>query len=227
MNWLIWREYRLNRLILIAGVVLLLLPYLIVLVALLWPKSPPLTVPHVTKAFLGAAIYSLVLSQLTITLLGGNAIAGERADRSAEFIAYLPLPRKKLLGAKLSLSFFAVSIIWVTNLLVLGIVACWIPQLRQDINEAYKIPYYIALTGFVFYGVSWLISSLQSSPTFAVAGGLLTPLSIVMGSTAVVWALDFNPTEQFVQNGYTAICLILALVCFSIGTWYYLKRVEP
>ena len=115
MNWIIWREYRLNRLILITGVFLLLLPYLVALIALLWPKAPALTAPHVTKLFVGAAFYSLALSQVAVALLGGNAIAGERADRSAEFIAYLPLPRKRLLGAKLSLALCVVTFIWVTK----------------------------------------------------------------------------------------------------------------
>ena len=231
MNWIIWREYRLNRLILITGVFLLLLPYLIALIVLLWPKSRPLTAPHITQLFVAAAIYSVALSQVTMALLGGNAIAGERADRSAEFIAYLPLPRKRLLGGKLSLTFFAVVVIWVTNSLVLGIAASWIPELPRDINDLYKIPFYIALTGFTFYGVSWLISSFQSSPTFAVGGGLITPLIVFMGLLMGVQAaertMDFKPPNLVVPFGYSAICLTIALVCFSIGTWYYLKRIEP
>jgi len=41
MKWLVRREYRLNRLILITGAVLLYLPYLGVLIALWWSKRSP------------------------------------------------------------------------------------------------------------------------------------------------------------------------------------------
>ena len=63
-------------------------------------------------------MYSLALSQLTVALLGGNAIAGEAADCSAEFIAYLPLSRPRLLAGKLSLAFSAAVSIWGPNLLI-------------------------------------------------------------------------------------------------------------
>ena len=36
MKWLLWREYRLNRLIVFTGVVLLFLPYLFPLIGDLW-----------------------------------------------------------------------------------------------------------------------------------------------------------------------------------------------
>ena len=229
MNWLIWREYRLNRLILIAGVTILLLPYLIALIVLLWPKSPAFTAFHVTKLFAGAALYSLALSQVTLALLGGNAIACERADRSAEFIAYLPLLRKRLLCGKLILTFSAVAFIWAINSLVLWVAVNWIPKLQPNINEPYKIACNIAITGFVFYGVSWFISSFQSSPTFAVGGGLIAPLLVFMVLLAMAGAMDLKPKSfgQFMGDAYAIICPILALICFSIGTWYYLKRVEP
>lgn len=233
MKWLIWREYRLNRPILIAGTVLLLLPYLVVTLIVLWRQKGSATgVPDVAVVFGIAAIWSLFLCQLTVALLGGNAIAGERADRSAEFIAYLPLPRTRLLGSKLILAFSAAALIWGINLLVLWILVSLAPQFRSGPSLSPKIPLtlsYVAITGLVFYGVSWLISSFQSSPTFAVVGGLITPLLVLMGLHAAAWAMDMDPSsvDQFAGTWYATICPILAVVCFSIGTWYYLTRVEP
>ena len=86
MKWLLWREYRLNRWILITGAVLLLLPYLITLIVLCWPNAISTGANHIVDSLIVAAFYSLGISQLTVALLGGNAIAGERADRSAEFL---------------------------------------------------------------------------------------------------------------------------------------------
>ena len=230
MKWLLWREFRLNRLILITGAVLLLLPYLVVIIVLWWPKAPTARALNITQVFGVAAIQSLVLSQLTVVLLGGNAMAGERADRSAQFMAYLPLPRTRRLGAKLILAFTATALIWGTNLLVLWIIVSTVPGIRSDFSSSdnpLEVIYYVAITGLVFYGVSWLISSFESSPTFAVGGGLITPMLVFMGLKAAAWAMGLRSIDPFVGIQYATICPILAVVCFSIGIWYYLNRVEP
>jgi hypothetical protein len=90
--------------------------------------------------------------------------------------------------------------------------------------------YYTALTGFTFFGVAWSVSSLQSSPTLAVCGGLATPLVIFMGIQGADWIRDtaYSPEfYRFVGIAYAITCTVIAIVCFSIGTWYYLRRVEP
>jgi len=229
MKWILWREYRLNRLILITGAVLLFLPYLFLFIALAWPQG---TSPSVLDGFAGAVVYSLVLSHLTIVLLGGNAFAGERADRSAEFMAYLPLPRKRLLCSKLIIAFSTVAIILGTNLFVLWLISCIEPGLWQIWNrptvEYIAVILWLSCTSLTFYGVSWLISSLQSSPTFAVGGGLIAPLLVIAGLGAAAWKIGIlNTDDRFIPAGYTIICLTLAIASFTIGTWHYLKRVEP
>jgi ABC-type transport system involved in multi-copper enzyme maturation permease subunit len=232
MNWLIWREYRLNRLILIVGLGLLLLPYAIALIALWWARLPP----NVVEIFGAAALYSVALTQLVPVLLGGNAIAGERNDRSAQFVAYLPLSRPRRLAAKLSLTAAATAVLWAVNLLILLI--AFGTDLDADprlCNLVQNVLGYSAITSLVMFGVAWLISSLQSSPVFAVAGGLITPLVILMSLQWIAWGISlhhnretFLPSfEQFLEIGYPAICAILALLCFSVGAWYYLRRVEP
>ena len=228
MNWLIWREYRLNRLILIVGLVLLLLPYTTALMVIWWSPLPP----DVSEVFGGAGLYSVVLSQLTVALLGGNAIAGERNDRSAQFVAYLPLSRPRRLVSKLSVIAAATAVLWGVNLLILLLVLG--TNLHTDPRFYDLLRYtlgYSAITGLVFFGVAWLISSLQSSPTFAVGGALITPLVIVMGLQGAAWGIGLHhfreAFERFLTIGYPAICAIVAVVCFSIGTCYFLRRVEP
>ena len=46
---------------------------------------------------------SLAASQLLLAVMGGAAIAGERADRSAEILAYLPAGRMRRLIFKLAI----------------------------------------------------------------------------------------------------------------------------
>ena len=224
MKWLFWREYRLNRLILIAGVVLLLLPYVIALIALRWALKAGADIPEL---FFVAGVYGLALSQLTLALLGGNAIAGERADRSAEFMAYLPVSRLSRLICKLGLAAVTAMVIWGVSLPVLAVLRSILPWNYVD-DEMFFLAI-VVITGLVFFCVGWLISSLQSSPTFAICGGVVTPLAIVMSWQAVAWLSEARgaTAEQLIGTGYAVTCPLVAAVCFSIGTWYYLSRVEP
>jgi len=224
MKWLIWREYRLNRLILIVGLVLLLLPYVIALLVLWWAERAP----DVMGVLFTAALYSLGLSQLTVALLGGNAIAGERADRSAQFVAYLPLSRTRRLASKLILAAAAVAVLWVVNLPLPLMVLRVIPELEPRVyGLILGVLGYGALTGLTLFSGAWLVSSLQSSPTFAVCAGLVTPFFILMGLHMTDPTGDTWDHFRFVGIGYAVICPIVAIACFSIGTWHFLRRVEP
>ena len=227
MNWLIWREYRLNRMILIVGLGLLLLPYAFAVMVLCWARFHP----GLFQVFGLAALYSVILTQLTSALLGGNAIAGERNDRSAQFVAYLPLSRARRLKAKLSVILAATGVLWGVNLLILLIVFGTAPESelrRLDVfSSVPSLLGYSAITGLVIFGVAWLVSSLQSSPTFAVCGGLITPLVILMCLRGAAWTTGPPTFDRFAAIGYFATCSLVAVVCFSIGTWHFLRRIEP
>jgi ABC-type transport system involved in multi-copper enzyme maturation permease subunit len=218
MKWLLWREYRANLHLLIAGVVLFFLPYFFILVMFLWS-------PQIADGFAFAALVSFALSQMTITLLGGNAIAGERADRTAEFLAYLPVSKTRRLVGKLCLTASVTALVWGINLLVFGILAVGDPDLNV-FRENPDAVVYPGLTGLVMFGVAWCISSIQSSPTIAVCGGIATPVIILNSLWLVTINFDLYD-KQFFANWYTMISITLGALGFAVGTWCYLKRVEP
>jgi ABC-type transport system involved in multi-copper enzyme maturation permease subunit len=173
----------------------------------------------------------LGLSQVALALIGGNAIAGERADRSAEFQVYLPITRKKILAAKLLLALAIVAIIWLTNP---PITWCFRECLkRRDIVDSiylFQVMSNIAVTGLVFFCVAWFFSSFLQSPTFSIVAGLITPAIIISLIAYVVHFIQDIPlpsTEIVVQISYWSICLAVALPCFGFGTWLYLRRLEP
>ena len=233
MNWLIWKEYRQNRLILIVGAVLLILPHVVALI-LTWRGVGPdiaYEVHRMPKNLLVAGFYSLIISQLTLALLGGHAIASERADRSAEFLAYLPLSRAKHLAGKTILSLAVFVLIWIPNLLILRLAVSGFtkPIAPQEYAGGWLALGIIAVTGLVFFAVGWLLSSILESPTFAICGGLITPLLIMTGIMTGAWL--FMVPEPIVESLatplYAGIGLVLAPVCFVVGTIYYLQRVEP
>ncbi len=119
MSWLLWREYRTNCLIVYVGLGLFFVPYLFLAVVLLYRLLRDMGQMDMSDAITVAAMASIALSQLTLVLLGGNAIAGERADRSAEFVAHLPISRRQRVVSKIILSVLAAVLVWGGNLLIL------------------------------------------------------------------------------------------------------------
>ena len=76
MMWLIWREYRLNRLILISGLAVSLMPYVTGVINLTWWVPYGWQTPEqIAVVFTMSAFYSVVFCQLTMALLGGNGYA--------------------------------------------------------------------------------------------------------------------------------------------------------
>ncbi|NQT12950.1 MAG: ABC transporter permease subunit [Planctomycetes bacterium] len=228
MKWLLWKEYRANRLVLIVGAVLLAAPYMFLL-GMCWFGPIHGTLAELIWVLGLAAVYSAGISQLTLALLGGNVIAGERADRSAEFLAYLPISRGRVLAGKLALVASTVALIWIPNLLIVCLASARIPEetmrtifSRELVGSAIL---HTAITGAVFFSVAWLLSSMLQSPTFSICGGLVTPILITTAILMVGWGFDM-PVDV-AKPWYMGISLVLAPACFAAGTAYYLRRVEP
>ena len=95
---LLKKDFGLCRHVLLGGVIALLVPYLAVIVYTVGTGgtaalSASESIEYVSLSLLGASQTSLWLATFSIAFLGGFIIAGERRDRSAEFLAFLP-PRK-------------------------------------------------------------------------------------------------------------------------------------
>lgn len=218
MSWLLWREYRLNRLILVAGTVGILLPHVIVAVAAL---------PHDEASI--AWLVSTLFAEITVAVLAGNAIAGERADRSAEFIACLPLPPRRLVASKLLLFLIVISAIWSIRLMLSTV---------QPQHEMFGDTGSVPLQLLVVYGASWLFSSIQSSAVIATALGMVTSwtLGLCAGwfmhsrlEEPVLPIADLNAhyAEHLFEPAFTLYAMVgipIGIVCFCIGTWFYIRR---
>ncbi len=91
----------------------------------------------------------------------------------------------------------------------------------------------VAATGFAFFSIAWFCSSFIRSPAVAVCAGLIAPFLVVSGIGLADWLLmmsDLNEYRLSYPAGnllYLSICLALAAVSFGVGTWHYLRRVEP
>jgi hypothetical protein len=91
-----------------------------------------------------------------------------------------------------------------------------------------------AVTGLTFFCIAWLLSSFGASPVLSVCGGLITPLLVCSGISIIDWLyFDSILMQDSRKNGssffpwYCWICFVLDVVCFNVGSWYYLRRIEP
>jgi ABC-type transport system involved in multi-copper enzyme maturation permease subunit len=238
MKWLLWKDYRHNKMVVLMALALLLLPHFVALCAIVTAKLRGSTVEfeevgtslgYVTGVrwrayFAASSNYSLFLSQVAVALVGGNSIAGERLDRSAEFLASLPITRRRILCSKILLAIAITAVLWSVNTTLLWYLRGSLPT-RPDLTLS-ELLANAAITGLTFFGVAWSLSACIASPTFAVAGGLVTPLLVII---SLSYASDFVPfpRRDWFEPCYRDVCVSLAIVAFAVGTWHYLRRVEP
>ena len=211
MNWLLWREYRLNRWILITAVSAITLSCVIGFLLNVFQVDEELN----NVGWAGTIAWSF----LTIALLSGNAFAGERADRSAEFIDYLPLERSRMLASKLLLHLIVVGGLIIANLLMLRHLVGF-PEVTAGVCLALAV-----------YCVNWFVSSIQSSPALATMSGFA-----VLGTLGISVAFLEEWTMPADQAGWlyitswfsfaVVVCLI-PIACFCAGTWHYLRGTRP
>jgi len=228
MKWLIWKDYRVNRLVFITTLLLLVGPHVLAAILIWWGAEPPF---HKAELFAASSVYSLAFLQLAFALLGGNSIAGERMDRSAEFLAYLPVSRGRILASKLLVAVAAVPLVWLPNLVVLGLVCAATPGAHLPPGAAilYGLGT-IAVTGMTFFCAAWLFSCMLQSPTFSVCAGLIVPFLVATGISWVAYLLKLWTLLSFGTlsvGWYCGLCLAISVASFSTGTLYYLRRVEP
>lgn len=231
MKWLYWKEWRQNRVVIISLAVLLIVPYVFGFIGIVIETRQPIREADFARGMLiGSAVYSLAISQLALALIGGNAIAGERSDRSAEFQAYMPLSRKKILGGKLLMALTVFAIVWIVNPIVIACLRR--PNMPNGIDtDAPLVVLLCAIAGLLFFGVAWLFSSFIASPTYSAAAGIVAPM-ILGGLYAFVMALlsengVSHDTQAITAITFLVLSVLIAIAGFLVGNWLYLRRVEP
>ncbi len=231
MRALLWKDYRLNRGLLLLGMTLLLGPYAVVTgwaVYGYWPSLPEAAM-YVT--LLGSASYgSLALSQLTLVLLAGNVIACERVDRSADFLAYLPPSRLRILASKFLLALLLVAVVWAVNLGFFYLIAPAVAPLPGDVVRDFpSFCWSMVTTSVMLFGAGWLGSALLDSPAIATSLGIGATLIVpfLPMATAHLFGWPAVQGRDELQAWCLRACLVVGSLCFLSGSAYYLRRVEP
>ena len=223
MRALLWKELRNYRTLLLLSAVFMSLPYLVVVffVNTMDGEGMP------EDAWIGnlqtACVVCLGIVVVLTSFVGGNAVAGERVERSAEFMGQLPLSRRTVITSK--------AVFCLGTCVLLGLVPVVIFIILEFAirNAPYfqetRWPYAMITLATFLFGVSWLMSTMLRSPTNAAACAVFSAGAIGMGVAllATKTQIDSNALER----GTWVMMPVIGVACFVIGIVYYLRRVEP
>ena len=221
MRALLWKELRNYRTLLLLSAVFMSIPYVIVVCFVNTMESDGVRAMP-TQNLQIASMISLAIVVVLTSFVAGNAVAGERVERCAEFMAYLPISRRTVITGK--------AIFCLGTCLLMGaipVVIYVLLELRSHREQFYELEWFYALiTMAVFlFGVSWLLSTMLRSPTNAAACGVFSAaaISILFGLVAERTQIDSTALERV----YWVMTPTIGIACFVVGIAYYLRRVEP
>lgn len=229
MKSLLWKDYRVNRQLLIVGFCLLVAPYLAAIGWIWYDQGLTGAAPLLwANALAFAAQASLIFSVLTILLLSGHVIAGERRDRSAEFLCYLPPSRAKILTSKAILCAVVFAVIWGVHLVIADIV---VPALSdqaggQQMRTAEGRLLMLSL-GIVIFGTGWMGSAMLESPTYSASIGIASAMVIVFAMNLCRTFTGQPETGTDFIRWTTIAYFTIGTIGFGLGWWYFVRRVEP
>ena len=223
LKTLLWKDFRQHGKFLVACGVLFLVPYVIAVFTLIANQMSEYPAKEWISFFHAASVANAMLAAVLIAFIAGNAIAGERADRSAEFLAYLPIDRKT---AVLSKVITALGIC-VALLAVMTVIA-WIlaPSHGRGSSEVSPGDTGVFLsTAIAMFGVAWFFSSFARTPTIAAGVGVAFP--VCFGFTCLFFSELESMQKTDMGTVYMVVSLAVGLSCFAAGVVHYLRRVEP
>lgn len=170
----------------------------------------------------GASVWSLILAVFSVAFIAGNAMAGERADRSAEFIAYLPIPRRSAIASKASVAVAVCLLAAAVNLLI-GYLSGLPLGSDRRLSEVLCT---LGAISVILFGASWLFSNLLRSPAIAAACGLGTVMSLGGIFMLIDYANGLENAETL-EQWFRPSCLVFGPALFLGGIVCYLRRIEP
>ena len=225
MKALLWKDLRAGRVMLASALAALVCVYVVgclVNVYSQWRYGvPSMAWSHMMFT---CAICSLLLELPAAAMLGGCSFAAERADRSAEFLAYMPVSRGKMAASKALLALGVLGAIWLLNLAVLWTVESHVGPPDTAGSLGRTTWGLVSICGCMF-GVAWLCSAMAGSPALAACAGICVPVLLVV--VAVFISKTLVVSESTLDRWFTCLCGSVGLAGFLLGWRYYVHGVEP
>jgi ABC-type transport system involved in multi-copper enzyme maturation permease subunit len=231
MRTLLWKDLKLQRMVLVASVIFYLLPAVVALA--MWAAGN--LEPDVSKSVVWAfrdivgnsftiGVFMLVL---TNTALASVAAARERRERSAEFLGAMPVPRGMVVASR-----FLAMLIGVVGCYVVGFAASWLVVPAKDVNDNTSDAFWAVLAVMTsMVGFAWLVGSLVRSEVIATAGALGITVAVALTSeSAIDWMNKQQPMRVPTAGSEKVTLVVLAVggvLALVVGVVVALRRKTP
>ncbi len=231
---LVWREWRRSRTILFValGIIVALL-----LLVFSQPQTPPEAAGVEIRVVRSMAVVGYFASWIAVhvsvfllPMIAANSLAGERADRSAEFIAPLPVSRAVRLMAKVVLLAAVAIALWGPMLVVASLLRSSQLVKADDYRSGLELLGTIATFAILTAALAWLLAGWIESPVIAAVMAIAIPV-------AVPWAMFCLQAPFLAPASFFGLWIdsegipqpltfLVAAAFFAAGSGLYLRRFE-
>ena len=236
---LVWREWRRSRTILFValGIIVALL-----LLVFSQPQTPPeaaggkiSVVDRMAVVGYFATWIAVHLSVFLHPLIAANSLAGERADRSAEFIAPLPVSRAVRLMAKVVLLAAVAIALWAPMLVGASLLRSSQLDKADDYRLGLGLLGMVATFTLLATALAWLLAAWVESPVIAAVGAIAIPIAIPMFLFYVPTIANrppFRDPSVFYSFWIDSagmpqpLTFLVAAAFFAAGSTLYMRRLE-
>ena len=235
---LVWREWRRSRTILFValGIIVALL-----LLVFSQPQTPPEAAGGEIRVVRSMAVVGYFASWIAahasvflLPMIAANSLAGERADRSAEFIAPLPVMRSARLAAKVAL-LAAVAIAFFGPILAVLSLVETDDRIDADFGHGLGLLGMVATFTLLSTALAWLLAAWVESPVIAAVGAIAIPIAIPMFLFYVPTIANrppFRDPSVFYSFWIDSagmpqpLTFLVAAAFFAAGSTLYMRRLE-
>lgn len=231
LGQLIWKDLRICRWPLIAACFMLMIAYVLGYLVISSPVAQAVGYEHgMVWAFRlsFSGLYAVMAAHVSLAILAGSLIAGERASGTSQFLDTLPVSRRMILGSKLTVlatcaavgSLASWGVVWVAQ----GMQATWlVPRgIAMDGFNAMLPP--VAAFGVAAVGAGWLASVLLRSAGQAVGIAIATPLAIGFLIIPSMRQYLGTPSPNDSMLVFQAICWTVGIGTFAAGNVWFLTQ---
>jgi len=234
---LIWKDLQQNGRVLLAVVGIVVAIYLLPTTLILGDRlcsdhqAEPLLTSLAQSAEIAGRMALVFIAAVLAPAVIGNLLAGERADRSAHFAAYLPIRRRSAVISRLVVALTFIMCLLLINIVVFLMSCYHMAVIRTGVSitpkDNYELVLGVLLGTVLLIGLGCLWSSLLNSSAIATI--------LAIGTAAILLAIFFNVqqliTDKELQRSFTTIVLlgvppVLGSLSFAVGVAVSLRRQE-
>lgn len=229
---LVWKDFRLVSLILGLSLVAVVtaVPFNIALIFLFRPDvlSDLSLMRIVAGSFEGATAFLPVVCYMAVVMTAGSIIAGERQERTADFLGTLPPLRTKVL---LSKGIVVASTIAVWSLIYVAMLGLtqFLDQLASHKLQLSDLPPVTIIAQIIIGagGISWAASTFCRTITPPVLAGIIIPALFVPAMQTVLQKANVSLSPEQLGEWTIAAIFTLGIIGFVLGTIVSLRRESP